>query len=95
MLDYYLRYLFIGCSESGFCYPPEKRWFEVKIAHHQIQSILPTTEPTATETAKSPNSEQPLASKSILTKLFTFYLLGILLAFTPCVLPMIPILFGV
>lgn len=41
------------------------------------------------------NLAQTLKDHHVITAVATFYFLGILLTFTPCILPMIPILFGV
>lgn len=90
-----------GCAESGFCYPPEKKWFEIQVADHQIESILPTNEPQSADSAASTTQPEnkgllgDLAKRGLAANLAAFYFFGILLAFTPCVLPMIPILFGV
>ncbi len=97
-----LQVQFQGCAESGFCYPPVTKWFEVTIANHQIQALTPLSEapqltsaPTKVESPKVSKGLMSLEGKSDLSIILSFYLVGILLTFTPCVLPMIPILFGV
>ncbi len=72
-----------GCAHSGFCYPP---------VNQQITVALPTT--------KSPDLVNYTATTQhsfwhILLVLLSFTGLGILLAFTPCILPMLPILSGI
>lgn len=74
-----------GCAAIGLCYPP--------VLHSNILSQRNSV-PAAVE---NPPSEQGflvnlLSSQSLLRVLLTFFVLGIGLAFTPCVLPMIPIL---
>lgn len=101
--DLQIQVQFQGCAESGFCYPPVTKWFEVSLSNQQIQAIVPLTE--APQLAKAaPKVEPPAAQsqgllslegKGAFSIIASFYLLGILLTFTPCVLPMIPILFGV
>lgn len=88
-----------GCADKGLCYPPQTR--EVLFE----PALLASTDEASntTETAKAQAANQPeqdrLASLIVdghwLTIIGQFYLLGLLLAFTPCVLPMVPILSGV
>ena len=78
-----------GCSIDGFFYPPETRAITLQISQFgtQIADISPyqaSTLPTQTPST--------LSAETVLLSLLTFFGLGILLAFTPCVLPMIPIL---
>ncbi|MGE3319076.1 MAG: protein-disulfide reductase DsbD [Candidatus Berkiella sp.] len=99
-----LQVQYQGCAESGFCYPPVTKWFEVTIANQQIQAIVPLTGAPQLTKAAAPKVEPPttasggllsMEGKGAFSIIASFYLLGILLTFTPCVLPMIPILFGV
>ncbi|RUO76612.1 protein-disulfide reductase DsbD [Idiomarina tyrosinivorans] len=72
-----------GCADKGLCYPP------------QTQTIDLTPVATA---ALADNSSTPVSDDWItvdgpsLVKLVLFFILGIGLAFTPCVLPMYPII---
>lgn len=79
---------FQGCSESGFCYPPQRRLLTLQISPFgaQVQAIetVPYTPPKPIS-AKTENH-------SLWWLTLSFFGLGILLAFTPCVLPMLPIL---
>lgn len=98
-----LQVQYQGCAESGFCYPPVTKWFDVAVTNNQIQAVVPLAQaPQLAKTA--PQVEPPpatsngllsLEGKGAFSIIASFYLLGILLTFTPCVLPMIPILFGV
>jgi len=82
-----------GCNETiGFCYPPLKR---------MVHLDLPTTGAAATIMRSSP---PPVAEQDRLASFIrdarlplvflAFIGLGLLLTFTPCVLPMIPIVSG-
>jgi thiol:disulfide interchange protein DsbD len=73
-----------GCADKGLCYPPETERIEV-----DGKGAAPTTEPVA---AASPASTQ---SGWTWKELALFFLGGLALTFTPCVLPMLPILTGV
>lgn len=89
---------FQGCSEKGLCYAPIKKAFSV---------ILPTNQSSNSNnnsSSASPNSEQYNVSNSdsqaahLLGSgnwwliILGFFTAGLLLSFTPCVFPMIPIL---
>jgi thiol:disulfide interchange protein DsbD len=70
-----------GCADKGLCYPPETERLS-------IGGAAPSTAdaPLTTGQGKTPFSWKQLA---------LFFLAGVGLTFTPCVLPMLPILSGV
>ena len=70
-----------GCAESGFCYPPETKQIELVRTIDSIKANT-VTEPITTET------ELPFSPLWAL-------LFGLGIAFTPCVLPMYPLISGV
>ena len=81
-----------GCADAGLCYPPQTRNFTVALPQATTVSALPV--------AAAPVSEQGflaqiITSSSIWTMAGVFFLAGLGLALTPCVLPMIPILSGI
>ena len=74
-----------GCSEEGLCYPPSSK----TIAYKEFSNNnLNTSSETYSIIDK-------LSSQNFITTLFGFFFAGILLALTPCVLPMVPILSGI
>ncbi len=80
-----------GCAELGVCYPPIKKKIAVELPAADAASTA------ATSTGGAPQSEQDslaaaLANGNTVATLLLFFGLGLLLAFTPCVFPMIPIL---
>lgn len=88
-----------GCSLSGFCYAPVSRYL-----HVDLSEIKPLQDLTKNVTARSTNqpfltdqntTQRIFAGHGVMFILFSFLGLGLLLAFTPCVLPMIPILSGI
>lgn len=88
--DAVFRVQFMGCAEAGLCYPPET--IEIPLNSPAINSgeLLTTTN-------NAPVSSQfglleRLSQGSVLASLGVFFLLGLGLAFTPCVFPMYPIL---
>jgi len=83
-----VRAVFQGCKEASICYPPSE---------YSMAMTLPATSEFASATGDVMISEQDRWSARILgdswwTFLGGFYAAGLLLAFTPCVLPMVPIL---
>jgi thiol:disulfide interchange protein DsbD len=68
-----------GCADKGLCYPPETERLSID------------GEGAAADTALPAGSEPGWNWKSLLL----FFLAGVGLTFTPCVLPMLPILSGV
>ena len=83
-----------GCT-SGFCYPPEVK--EIKVADLPIAQVDNTEKTSEKSTALSaqPKAEQDRLAESLFNSkyaVFGFFLLGLGLAFTPCVLPMLPLL---
>ena len=73
-----------GCADKGLCYPPENQRVEV-----DGQGAAPTA--PAASTAPSAPAQAGWTWK----ELALFFLGGLALTFTPCVLPMLPILTGV
>ena len=90
---------FQGCSETlGVCYPPMTR--SIELALPASDGTAGTTVQPASVTGQPPLSEQDslantIATGSTILTVVTFFGLGLLLAFTPCVFPMIPILSGI
>ena len=86
-----------GCADQGVCYPPEARTATLVLTMASNGSASPGAAPAS---AGSPPAESPdlgriaaaLESGSLPTVLPIFFVLGLLLSFTPCVLPMVPIL---
>ncbi|EAT11000.1 protein-disulfide reductase DsbD [Bermanella marisrubri] len=88
-----LKLRFQGCAEAGLCYPPVK----VNMPVSNFHSSDSLAKNSATISASDAGSEmdqisQILSGNSLLWQILVFFALGIGLAFTPCVFPMIPIL---
>ncbi len=90
-----------GCADAGFCYPPLTKEMPVSLpagaATAAAAGAGTGTNINTNGTNDAPLSEQDriadsLASGNTLLTLLTFFGFGLLLAFTPCVFPMIPIL---
>jgi thiol:disulfide interchange protein DsbD len=89
--DAFLRIQYMGCAEAGLCYPPVNK--EIPLS---VTSQTPTSagQPTTTNvpTSSQFGLAERLSSGSIWLNMGVFFLLGLGLAFTPCVFPMYPIL---
>lgn len=94
---------FQGCLTDGICYPPMSRAVAVELPAATLEDVavalaMPTAEESANQSLPAGISEQDrlagLLGGSPLLALPLFFLAGILLAFTPCVFPMVPILSG-
>jgi thioredoxin:protein disulfide reductase len=86
-----------GCADRGICYPPEERTARLVVGAALNESAPPSPGPNSavppSAAPAGPSSiESVLQSRSLLTVLPVFFVLGLLLSFTPCVLPMLPIL---
>ncbi len=82
---------FQGCSERGVCYPPMTKEVVLHLPIAQQLSALPSesSEASSTQIVKT------LAQGRFALTLLSFLGFGVLLAFTPCIFPMIPILSGI
>lgn len=91
-----------GCADAGLCYPPQTRTFKFDIGADSKGTTASETDHIngGDNQADSFTAEQDQI-KSLLDNaglgwiVLSFLGLGLLLAFTPCVLPMIPILSSV
>ena len=84
-----------GCAEKGFCYPPMKQSIELVIPGSGGLMPAAVTTGAAGPGAGLPEQDRiarSLATDSLWLSLLGFFGFGLLLAFTPCVLPMLPIL---
>lgn len=96
--DATLRITYQGCADAGLCYPPETEEWPVSLAGMSAEPpAAATTRATATGNARPDANDAGaiarfLADASFAAIVGTFLLLGIGLALTPCVLPMVPIL---
>jgi thiol:disulfide interchange protein DsbD len=94
-MDLSIEVKYQGCADGGLCYMPQTRVFKLRL-------------PVATavsELREAPASDKPVSEQARLAKIILedsiwvvaglFFLAGLGLAFTPCVLPMVPILSGI
>ena len=92
-----------GCADAGLCYPPETKVIYLSPlegqanAASQSEASAPTTGIAQQKLDQQSSSglADILSQQSLMISLGLFFLLGIGLAFTPCVFPMYPILSGI
>ncbi|EPJ3208806.1 protein-disulfide reductase DsbD, partial [Citrobacter freundii] len=75
-----------GCADAGFCYPPETKTVP-------LSDVMARTDATPTPTPVPEEQSQPAAQLPF-SALWAL-LIGIGIAFTPCVLPMYPLISGI
>src|SRR5712691_7747138 len=90
-----------GCADVGVCYPPQQHDTVIRLAaagpsaeQTAIRPVSPTT-----VAARGPASDEDyfhslVKSGNVWATIAAFFAAGLLLAFTPRVLPMVPILSG-
>ncbi|MBH1987290.1 MAG: protein-disulfide reductase DsbD [Burkholderiales bacterium] len=92
-----------GCADAGLCYPPQKQRHRVVFNERgELTEVQRLRDDAAAggaggaTAAKAPADtdriRQALDSGRLLQVLTVFFLAGVLLSLTPCVLPMVPIL---
>ena len=79
-----------GCADAGLCYPPIKKTISLREFSLDENGLIKTSSTNSQYTIS-----QQLSNQSILLNIFLFLIAGLLLSFTPCVFPMIPILTGI
>lgn len=95
-LELPLQVTYQGCADAGLCYPPITKPVSVTLSADKAGAGGGSAAPG---TPAGGDAEQSrfvaLFSGNIFLMLGGFYVAGLLLAFTPCVLPMVPILSGI
>lgn len=103
-----LNATYMGCSDEGLCYPPIKKTMALDLTDAKTSQRAPPA-PAMAEvpppSAIAPLPAAPVTESTEIARLFkggSFWLIvsfffgaGLLLALTPCVFPMIPILSGI
>jgi thioredoxin:protein disulfide reductase len=90
-----LRARFQGCSEKfGICYPPSEQQVDLALPalSQAPQQKADDAKPIANQLTEQDRIAQKLEQENLGQIILGFIGLGLLLAFTPCIFPMIPIL---
>ena len=86
--DYTLEVELVGCSDAGICYQPFRKRFDFKGEAAGVFDKISSL----THEGNTAKIADVLGSESSLFIVLLFFIFGLLLALTPCVFPMIPIL---
>lgn len=86
-----------GCRDGDICYPPQSGQVRVDLPASDVDITGPAVQ--AAPAPVMPVSEQGRLAQLLLDRpvmaMLAFFVAGLLLAFTPCVFPMVPILSGI
>ncbi|MBZ9612469.1 protein-disulfide reductase DsbD [Rheinheimera maricola] len=91
--DAVFKIQYMGCAEAGLCYPPVTKELPILPLKTDNAADTTTAEISGNTLVSSQNTlAAKLSDGASLATLAGFFLLGLGLAFTPCVFPMYPIL---
>ena len=89
-VDFILEYQ--GCLENEICLPPQIKEINVEF-NKNIYEKQSKSKPI--KISEQSRLASLISESNLWVVVLTFYVAGLLLSFTPCVLPMIPILSGI
>ncbi len=93
-LDLELKYQ--GCADGGICYPPVSRIMSIELPMATASSAVAAMQAqSAAPVSEQARLAQIITGSGLAFVIATFFGIGLLLTFTPCVLPMVPIVSGI
>lgn len=84
-----------GCADDGLCYVPQTKLMTINLPQAVTVSDLSSLSSSNAPVSEQARLAQIIQHSSIWIAAGVFFLAGLGLAFTPCVLPMVPILSGI
>lgn len=84
-----------GCKEDSVCYPPIKKTLAITLPAAFASTSNNSAATQAPLLSEQDTITQTLKDKNLFINILSFFGFGLLLALTPCVFPMIPILSGI
>ncbi|MGH8134155.1 MAG: protein-disulfide reductase DsbD [Steroidobacteraceae bacterium] len=96
-----LQVTYQGCADAGLCYPPITKTLTVTLPAGAGSAFSADASPGGTSVSAGGGGAAQdrfaalARSGNLLVMIGEFFLAGLVLAFTPCVLPMVPILSGI
>jgi thioredoxin:protein disulfide reductase len=81
-----------GCSEKGLCYAPQDKTFNFQLNSDNNAALQPNNGEASGASLNDDKTTTALKTGNLWLVIAGFFVAGLLLSFTPCVLPMIPIL---
>lgn len=92
--DATVRVTYQGCAAAGFCYPPETREVPLSAVTDAQPTGSPVADPAPERITPVDATPAPQSTPLPFSPLWAL-LIGIGIAFTPCVLPMYPLISGI
>lgn len=100
-----IEVIYQGCAEDGICYPPIKKNVTIpkeffadqplNLNQNGVAAKLANTQSTSSGVLSADRLADQLKDRNLLSTVAIFFGFGLLLSFTPCVFPMLPILSGI
>jgi thiol:disulfide interchange protein DsbD len=90
-----LQAKFQGCADRGVCYPPMEKTVALELPAVAEISATGGAKPMEAAVSEQDRIVRSLRQDSLGMTLLSFFGFGLLLSFTPCIFPMIPILSGI
>lgn len=82
-----------GCADAGVCYPPQTKTVQIDADSFGVANAAASTSSVdRADMSESDRITDTLMNANLWVVVLTFFVFGLLLSFTPCVFPMIPIL---
>ena len=94
-MDLELEVNYQGCADAGLCYLPQTTVMSVSLPEATAITDLSTLPRRDAPVSEQAQLAQVILGSSIWVTIGVFFIAGLGLAFTPCVLPMVPILSGI
>jgi thiol:disulfide interchange protein DsbD len=94
-MDLELEVGYQGCADGGLCYLPQTTVITVSLPEAATVTNLSELTPPDRPVSEQARLAKVITESSIWVAAGVFFLAGLGLAFTPCVLPMVPILSGI
>jgi thiol:disulfide interchange protein DsbD len=94
-MDLELEIGYQGCADGGLCYLPQTTVITVSLPEATAVTDLSELTPPDQPVSEQARLAKVITESSIWVAAGVFFLAGLGLAFTPCVLPMVPILSGI
>jgi len=90
-----LEVVYQGCADAGLCYPPIHKRITVKLASAQAAAASSQAPAAGAFHSEQDSLAGVILGDSLFKAIVKFFGYGLLLALTPCVWPMVPILSGI
>lgn len=85
---------FQGCVDEGICYPPSTRTLSIDLPELKDTATVDKNQNTLSGASEQEEIQSQLGDSAWWKVVLKFFVIGLGLALTPCVFPMIPILSG-